>query len=263
MVRRFFAAGAQRSAEGLPNVVSFGLGEARELGLYFTGGLLALSAIGARTLPRRIWLLALLGLDEVLFMRWAHVHDYLTYPLVPFFALAAARGVEVLWTTPPRKLAAGALLALAAAQSVWITGSRLTRQGAYEVNYLAGRAIREGTTERDRVLITIADERQFTPYYADRYTAGVEPGEPSLMVHPSGPRVPVSTVEDFEKYFGEYSVVLVGDPDRAASEIRFFKGRRPPVEFRFLEPSHPLRAKLEATARSKDARGPFVLYRLR
>ena len=263
LVRRFLAAGAERSSGGLPNPVAFGIGEVRELGLYFTGGLLGLSIVGVRTLPRRMWLLALLGLDEVLFMRWAHVHDYLTYPLVPFFALAGAKGVEALWTTPPRKLAAGALLALAAAQSVWITGNRLTREGAYEVNYLAGRAIREGTTERDRVLITIADERQFTPYYADRYTAGVEPGEPNLMVHPSGERFPVAAVEDFEKYFGKYSVVLVGDPDRAASEIRFFKGQRPPSEFRFLEPSHPLRTKLEAIARSKDARGPFVLYRLR
>jgi len=263
LVRRFFAAGAERSAEGLPNPVAFGLGELRELGLYFTGGLLLLAAVGARTLPRRIWLLALLGLDEVLFMRWAHVHDYLTYPLVPFFALAGAKGVETLWTTPPRKLAAGALLAIAAVQSLWITGSRLTREGAYEVNYLAARAIREGTSERDRVLITIADERQFTPYYADRYTAGVEPGEPNLMVHPSGERFPVASVEDLEKYFGDYSVVLVGDPARAATEIRFFKGQRPPSEFRFLEPSHPLRAKLEATARSKETRGAFVLYRLR
>jgi hypothetical protein len=263
LVRRFFAAGAERSAEGLPNPIAFGIGELRELGLYFTGGLLVLAACGARTLPRRIWLLALLGLDEVLFMRWAHVHDYLTYPLVPFFALAGARGVEALWTTPRRKLAAATLLAVAAAQSIWITTSRLTREGAYEVNYLAARAIREGTTERDRVLITIADERQFTPYYADRYTAGVEPGESNLMVHPSGGRFPVASVEDLEKYFGDYSVVLVGDPDRAASEIRFFKGQRPPAEFRFLDPAHPVRVKLEAIARSKEARGPFVLYRLR
>jgi nucleotide-binding universal stress UspA family protein len=139
----------------------------------------------------------------------------------------------------------------------------LTREGAYEVTYRAGLAIREGTTERDRVLLTIADERQFTPYYADRYTAGIEPGEPSLMVHPSGPRFPAAAVDDLERYFGDYSVVLVGDPDRAASEIQFFKGKRPPPEFRFLEPAHPLRAKLEAVARSKEVRGAFVLYRLR
>jgi hypothetical protein len=225
--------------------------------------LLLLAAAGFRTLPRRVWLLALLGLDEVLFMRWAHVHDYLTYPLVPFFALAATKGIETLWTTRPRKLAAGALLALAGAQSVWITSNRLTREGAYEVNYRAGLAIREGTAPQDKVLITIADERQFTPYYADRYTAGVEPGEPNLMVHPSGGRFPVAAVEDLDRYFGDYSVVLVGDPERAASEIRFFKGQRPPSEFRFLDPAHPLRAKLEATARSKETRGAFVLYRLR
>jgi len=263
MVQRFFSAGVERSAQEMPNPLAFGFSELRELGLYFTGGMLVLAAVGARTLPRRVWLLALLGLDEVLFMRWAHVHDYLTYPLVPFLALAATRGVETLWTTSPRKAVAAALLALAAAQSLWITGTRLTREGAYEVNYLAARAIREGTRPWDRVLLTIADERQFTPYYADRYTAGVEPGEPNLMIHPSGARFPVAAVEDLERHFGDYSVVLVGDPERAAKEIRFFKGQRPPADFRFLEPDHPLRAKLEAAAISKEERGPFILYRLR
>src|SRR5205823_8080940 len=87
LVRRFFAAGAQRSAQGLPNPLAFGVGELRELGLYFTIGMAVLAVVGMRRLPRRVWLLALLGLDEVLFMRWAHVHDYLTYPLVAFAAL--------------------------------------------------------------------------------------------------------------------------------------------------------------------------------
>jgi len=261
MVRRFLSAGAERSA--VPNPIAFGLGEIRELGLYFTGGMIVLAAAGLKRLPRRIWLLAILGLDEVLFMRWAHVHDYLTYPLVPFFALAATKGVETLWTTRPRKLAAGALLALAAVQSLAVTFNRLTREGAYEVTYRAGLAIRETTGDRDRILLTIADERQFTPYYADRYTAGVEPGEPVLMVHPSGERQPAATVEDLERYFGDYTVVLVGDPDRAASEIRFFNGKRPSAEFRFLDAAHPLRAKLESIARSKEVHGAFVLYRLR
>jgi len=263
LLGRFFAAGAQRSAEGLPNPVAFAFGEARELGLYFTVGLLVLAGIGCRRLPRRVWLLAFLGLDELLFMRWAHVHDYLTYPLAPFLALAALKGVETLWTTPKQRLAAGALLALAALQSAWITGTRLTREGAYEVSYQAGLAIRQGTRESDRVLITIADERQFTPYYADRYSAGVEPGEPSLMIHPSGPRFPAARVEDLEQYFKDYTVVVVGDPERAASEIRFFKGQRPSPEFRFLEATHPLRVKLEQTALSKFTLGAFVFYRLR
>jgi len=156
-----------------------------------------------------------------------------------------------------------ALLALAALQSLWITGDRLTREGAYEVNHRAALAIREGTRENDRVLITIADERQFTPYYADRYSAGVEPGEPNLMVHPSGGRFPVSRVEELERFFPEYSVVLVGDPDRAASDIAFFKGKHPPPAFRFLGSDHPLRKALEARAVSKESRGAFVLYRLR
>jgi hypothetical protein len=262
LIRRLLSAGVERSAQGLPGPVAFVAGELRELGLYFTVGLGALALAGVRRLPRRVWLLALLGLDEILFMRWSHVHDYLSYPLAPFFALAAAKGVETLWTTTPRKIAVASLLALAALQSLWITGDRLTREGAYEVTYRAGLAIREGTRTDDRVLLTIADQRQFTPYYADRYTAGIEPGEP-LMVHPSGPRFPASGVEDLERYFPHYTVVLVGDPDRAATEIPFFKGQRPPEAFRFLDSTHPLRQKLEARAISKETRGAFVLYRLR
>jgi len=263
LVRRFFTAGSERSIQGLPSPVAFVKEEAREIGLYFTVGLLALAGFGVRRLTRPIWLLALLGLDEVLFMRWAYHHDFLTFPLAAFLALAAAKGAEALWTSPRRRLAAGALLSLAAVQSVWITADRLTRQGAYEISYRAGLAVREGTSPEDRVLLTIDDVRQFTPYYADRYTAGVEYGIQELMVHPSGRRFPVSRVEDLERYFGDYSVVLVGDPERAASEIRFFKGKRPPEGFRFLDPDQPLRQKLEAIAVSKETRGAFVLYRLR
>ena len=263
VLRRFFSAGVQRSAEGLPNPLWFAAGELRELGLYFTGGIGLLAAVGVRRLPRRVWLLALLGLDELLFMRWAHVHDYLTYPLVPFFALAATKGIETLWTTPARKVAAGSLLALAAAQSLWITGNRLTREGAYEVNYRAGLVIREHTQVRDRVLLTIADERQFTPYYADRYTAGVEPGEAALMVHPSGGRSPAPDLASLERFFEGFDVVLVGDPERARTEIAFFRGNPPPPSFRFLEESHPLRRKLEERAVLKLRRGAFVLYRMR
>jgi hypothetical protein len=262
-VRKLFSAGVQRSAQALPGPFAFVFGEAREIGLYFTVGLALLALVACRRLPRRVWLLALLGLDEVLFMRWSHHHDYLTYPLVPFFALAATKGVEWLWSTPRYKLAAPALLALAAVQSLWITGTRLTREGAYEVNYRAALVIREVATPQDRVLVTIADERQFTPYYADRFTGGVEPGEPALMIHPSGGRFPAATVDELERYFSDFTMVLVGDPERAASEIAFFQGKRPTEDFRFLGPEHPLRRKLEAVAVSKTALGAFIVYRLR
>ena len=262
-VRRLLSAGVQRSAQALPGPFAFLFGEAREIGLYFTVGAAILAAIGFRRLPRRVWLLALLGLDEVLFMRWSHHHDYLSYPLAPFIALAATKGVERLWASPRFKMAAQGLLALAAAQSLWITGSRLTREGAYEVNYRAALAIRGSAAPQDRVLITIADERQFTPYYADRFTGGVEPGEPALMIHPSGGRFPAQSVEDLERYFPDFTLVLVGDPDRAASEIAFFKGKRPTEDFRFLGPDHPLRRKLETTAVSKTIVGAFIVYRLR
>jgi hypothetical protein len=262
-LRRFLSAGAERSVQGLPNPLSYLVSEGREAALYFTVGGLLLVLAALKRLPRRAWLLALLGLEEVIFMRWAHVHDYLSFSLVPFFAVAVVRGTEALWTTPARRLLAGLLLALGAAQSLWITGDRLTREGAYEVTWRAGVAIRDSARPGDRVLITIADERLHTPYYADRYTAGVEPDDNRLVVHHSDGGIPVSGSEDLVRFFGMFDLVLVGDPERASREIAFFRGQAPPAAFGFLDPSHPLRRALEQRALSKETRGAFVLYRLR
>jgi hypothetical protein len=263
LIRLFLRGGWDRSAQWRPGLIDYVKSEAREVGLYFTLGGVALAIAGLRHLPRRGWLLALLGLDEVVFSGWAMEHDYLTYSLAPFFAVAAAKGVEVLWRSRRGRFLAGGLLGLAVAQSAWITGDRLIRQGAFESNYRAGLAIRQGTRPMDRVLITIADDRLFTPYYADRYTAGVEREGADLVVHYGRPGRPVKRIEDVEQYFGDFSMVLVGDPESAAREIRFFKGARPPEAFRFLAPDHPLRRRLEELAISKETRGAFILYRLR
>lgn len=263
MVRIFLRGGWDRSAEWRPSLGAYAKSQTREVGLYFTAGAVLLAAVGARRLSRQMWLLGFLGLDEVVFSAWAHHHDYLTYSLTPFFAVAVAKGVEALWTTKCRKAIAGALLAMAALQSIWITGDRLIRQGASEASYLAATAIHETAKPLDRVLITIADERLFIPYYADRYTAGLEREGAELVVH-WGRRGPVvERVEDLERYFPDFSMVLVGDPDAAAREIRFFRGARPPAGFRFLAPDHSLRARLESIAISKEKRGAFILYRLR
>lgn len=263
LVRRFLAAGAERTVQALPGPLAFLKGEAREVGLYFTLGVLGLAGAGLKHLPRRIWLLALLGLDELVFLRWAAVHDYLTFPLAPFVALAAAKGLETLRALPRGRLAAGALLGIAALQACGVMADRLTRTGAYEVMYRAGTAIREGTRPDDRVLITVDDVRQFTPYYADRFCAGVEQGSDELMIHPSGPRFPTTIRGGLAHYFDDYTVVLVGDPALAAAEIKFFGGKPPPPEFRFLDATDPLRKTLEARAVSKETRGAFVLYRLK
>lgn len=263
LVSKLVHAGSERSLEVFPPLFTFLFGEVRELGLYFTGGLLLLALAGLRTLPRRIWLLALLGLDELLFIRWAAEHDFLTYSLTPFFVLAAVHGLETLWTVPARRKVAMALVGLAALQSIWVMQNRLTRTGAFDVYYRAAEAVREGTRPDDRVLITLLDVRQYTPYYAHRYTAAVEQDGRTLMVHPTGGGVAVDRVEDLEAFFKDYTVVEVGDPALAAAQIPFFKGQPPPKEFRFLEPEHPLRRKLEERATSKETRGAFVLYRLK
>lgn len=258
LVLKLLRAGSERSIEGLPGPFAFLFGEAREMGLYFTAGMVLLALAGLRRLPRRVWLLALLGLDEVLLIRWAHEHDFLSYPLVPFVVLAAVHGVETL-----KKPVAVALLALAALQSLWITGDRLTRTGAYEVYRRAGLAIREGTRPDDRVLLTMPDVRQYTPYYARRYTVAREQSGPDIMDHPSGRRWPAPTVDDLENHFPHFSVVVVGDPEMSRKDFDTFGWSFDPERFGFLGSGHPLRRKLEARAVSKEARGAFVLYRLR
>ena len=204
LVRRFLGAGVERAA--FPDPRSYVFGEARELGLYATAGVLILAAIGARRLPRTVWLLVLLGLDELVFARWALVHDYLTYPLAAFLALAAARGATSLAAAPRGRWAAAALLLLAAVQSALVTGDRLTRSGAQELEVRGGRAVRKVVGPRERALVVFAHQRQFLPWYADRWTEGVEAGGDRLMVHASGGGEPVG---DWSRRLGEVDWVEV------------------------------------------------------
>lgn len=258
LVRRFVAAGAERAV--FPNVPAFAVGEARELALYATVGVLVLAAAGARTLPAAAWLLALLGLDELVFARWAFVHDYLTYPLAPVLALAAARGACVLAAAPRGRWAVAACLSLAAAQAAWVTGNRLTRFGAYELEVRGGQAVGSVVAPHERALILFAQQRQALSWYADRWTAGVEPGEDLLRVHPSGGGVPVG---DWAARFGDVDWVVFADPALVAEQVAFFRGAPPPEAFRCHGPDHPLRRAAAARATEVVESGPLVLYRMR
>lgn len=271
LLRTFLRAGVERSPGDGPGLFSYLFEEGREVGMYFTGGALFLSLIGVADCVRSRWWtplwFSLLGLEEILFSGLAFRHDYLTFSLAPFAALTAGRGAIFLASRRRTRILLVALVAAMLAQTIWILLDRQTRSGGYEANWRAAIAIREATHPGDRILLTTADVKQFTPYYSQRYIASVEPAIRTLCVHPSGWRVPVENEEDLLRYVREhareYAVVVAGDADAARREIGYF-GKNASDDllrrFGFHPEDHPLRRELERIAVRRETRGAFVFY---
>lgn len=200
---------------------------------------------------------------SIVFLALACLSDWPGY----FAVLAAAvdTAISGRWKTVVVMIGlALGMMALHLTHLIWIDGGRFTRFGAYEVNYRAGVAIHETVSPREKTLITIADLRPYTPFYADRYTAGVEPGIPlRLQVSNAARGEILGSMEDLVRFLRDFDVVLVGDPEAAAWNLRFFGGRPPPASFGFLGPNHPLRRRIEREAVSKSVHGAFLLYRMR
>lgn len=110
-IRSFLSAGLSRSTAAGPPVVPYLAGEIRELVLMFTVPAVVLAAGGWISILRGkrtdgvILTTPLLGLHEVVFARLAANHEYYSYFLGVFFALAGANGLAKLvdaWRTPQR-----------------------------------------------------------------------------------------------------------------------------------------------------------------
>jgi hypothetical protein len=267
VVARFFSAPGERMAlQG--GVVGFAVGEAREVLLYFTVGLVAAAGVGIRVLWRErrdprasaVLVLALLGLDELVFLQWAHVHDFLTFTLAPFVALAAAKGFGALRRRP-------AAVALAALQAAWVLGDRLTKRGGYEVSVEAGRAIRERTVPGERILIACDSRPMVASYYSERHTAGIEVYRGSLHVHDAAARTPVPTTEALERYLeehgGDYDWIVTADPGRVTALEFFRRSQGLLPRFWIFPEEHPLRRLLARKAVLRADHGAFVFYRMR
>jgi hypothetical protein len=217
---------------------------------------------------RASWMwLAFLGLDEILFARLAVDHDYMTYPLVPVAAIAAASGGAWLWRSRAGKVATVVLLAVAGVQAGYVIHDRQTREGAYEVQWRLAREIREGTRPRDRILLVVPDIKQYTPFYAERYVASTEPGLGYLCVHPTGWREPLDgSAESWCDYLArrgrQYDVVVVGLRDAARREIRYLRGASDEMleRFGFYPTDHPVHQAAASIAVRAEDRGPVRFY---
>lgn len=171
----------ERSSLAGPGFFEYITGEGREIALYFGLAVCFFSVVGVWKClksPGReaslILLLILVGLEEVLFARWAHNHDYFSYVLNPFFALTATVGVSLVCALFQGKFLEKCIvplfLLLEIAQSTYFTHSRYTRVGAYRFYYELAGAMNSVTSSSDRILVLTDNLQLYTPFYSDRYT---------------------------------------------------------------------------------------------
>lgn len=271
-IGRLFATGVHHAALRGVSPAAYLYSEAREVGLYYTVGLASASLTGIVVLVRRRdWsplLLGLFGLEEAMFFRQAYEHDYLTFSMAPFMALTAAAGLRALWDKPRLRACAAGILILAAVQSAWVCGGRLTRTGGNEPAWRAAVLIREQTSPRERSLLAM--ENSLLEYYADRYAAWINRISGVLTLSPKGP-VAVRRIDDLvahlERGPSGFDVILVGSAERAREHVAFF--RKTEVDghgleaFGFFAEGHPLRQVLRRQAVREEAHGAFQLYRMR
>jgi hypothetical protein len=279
LLRSFLAAPRERSAL-LGPVLELLAGEAREVGLYFTLGMCGLAAVGIVRLLRTVSLpesraaisLVLLGLDEVLFVQWARLHDYLTFGFTPFVALAAAAGARDLMhggTRLPR-IVAVSLLVVSAFQAVWVMKNRIARIGAYEISCRAGQVVRRRTAERERTLVAFSTLQTPTMYYAERYVQAVDLTQGKIQAGPSQPDVPMNAPEHLLAFLESgapgFDWVVTTTPALARANLRCFQNigeNAPWSAFWIFQEDHPVHRLLERSSRGKEVEGAFLLYRLR
>lgn len=201
-VKSLLSAGASRSSLQGPPLIPYVVGEFRELALLFTLPVLGLAACWIVFLfraPRAesdglIAGAILLGLHELVFARLASQHEYYSYFLTVFAALATASGYSRLrsWIEPRSRgaaLAASALLLVAfVGQASWILERRLSREGGYEFYHRLGVAIREVVPENERVFILTDNIPFYTPFYGDRASVWYDASTRTILTENTGPR---------------------------------------------------------------------------
>jgi hypothetical protein len=201
-IRKLLSAGTDRASLQGIRLLPYMLGECRELALMITVPVIGLAAVGLIPMFRKgvsrdhrlVASIAILGMDEIVFARLASQHEYYSYFLVVFFALAAGIGLGVLssWIRARQPAAAlpvvSVVLGLALLQSVWILQRRLTHEGGYEFYYRLGLALKEGVRPNQRVLLLTDSTPFYTPYYGDVYQQWYNASDQELRTENSGGR---------------------------------------------------------------------------
>lgn len=256
--------------------------EARDFGIYYTVGLLLPALVGLHAFFRaRRWdilVLALFGLEEILLPRYAYYHDFLNYPLMPLFALAAAAGIVELCKSRWLKVAVPILLLGSIVQTVIITHNRLTKLGGAEPHYRCGLAINKNTQPNHRVLNLLGDYFPHVHWYADRWVATPNRLHRKITVIwrplqlPDKGEIPIESMEDIISHLQQdgryYDVVVVGAAEHAVEHIEFFRRMNIRTAEKleregFYTESHPLRQTLSKIATRIVRHEAFVFYWMR
>jgi hypothetical protein len=163
---------------------------AREAIRWFTVPVLLLSAVGAgrlrpRATPKDAAVVAtvLLGADSVLFSNLASGHLFLTVPLVPFAALAAARGLQALSTSRAGRVVAAAFALGFVAQSglaMWRAHHDLKYPYPNEAARALASALQRTAAPEERTLVRLSVDKHVLGYYADRPIALYSASERSV-----------------------------------------------------------------------------------
>jgi hypothetical protein len=282
-IRKLFSAGAARSSVAGPALPIYLFGEARELALMLTVPALALAAVWAASLLHRrvertdrlLLALPLLGLDEAVFANVAANHEYFSYPLAVFAALAAGRGLAALGAfvgarrAPLAAPAAAVALALVLAQSAWVLQRRLTREGGYVFYHRLGLALRTALPPDARVLLLTRNIPFYTPFYGDVFTVWYDAPGRELVPENSGGRKkdvgPEQLLELLRKSPPDFDVVVTAEKESARRSIDFLRSLDDAqlMEFGVETGPTPLRSFLEGRCGPPREHGGFLFWSLK
>jgi hypothetical protein len=264
-VRRLFFAGGSRAA-GM-GLVHYAVGEGREIALYFTLPLLVAAGAWIVTRFRRrddadrtILCFLVFGVDEIVFRQLAARHDFYSYYLILFLALAGARTLrEFAVSRAGRAVAVGAL-ALFLSQSAWVLRNRLTQRGAYEFYRELGLALSEETPPEARVLILVDDIPHYTPWYGDRFALRYHAETRTLRYENMGTHYDAPDLVEFlDRRRSEFDAVVTARSDLAGGN-EFFRRSGVLEKFHVLPPGSELERRLDAIAASVRVRRGFTFH---
>jgi hypothetical protein len=278
-IRKLLSAGLDRATPAGLSLFGYLLGEGRELAVMMTVPALLLAVVGLGGLRRAtitpnerlIAALCMLGLDEGLFARLSSQHEYFSYPLVVFIALAAGLGVVRIAARRPAQpvLVPAALVGLVLLQAGVMLQRRLTTEGGYEFYYRLGLSLRDRVPPRGRVLLLTDNIPFYTPYYGDVYTRWYDAANRQLLSDDSGPH---------QKNFGEpeleallqsrpaaFDVIVTADKESAVPKIGFLQRLNDAQlkSFGVETERSPRRAVLERLCGAPVEHGGFLFWTLK
>jgi hypothetical protein len=241
-LKALFRAGATRSWQPGLSLLGYVAGEAREIALLFTLPIVAMVAVWLVAVirgPREesdgfIASTSLFGLHEILFPTLSAGHEYYSYFLTVFAALAAAAGLSKIAagtgirSSRPMQAAFAALAVAFFGQVAWILPRRLAREGGYEFYYRLGVALDRATKPEDRVLLLTHNSTFYTPFYGDRYAVYYEPATGELVPENSGGRragvTETDVLELLRTNSGRFDVAVTAEKSRIVPRVRFLQG---------------------------------------